>query len=163
MCGIVGYIGHRSVRDVLVNGLRKLEYRGYDSSGIALLEDDHIKIEKSVGRLAQLEDRLATRPLGGRIGIGHTRWATHGRPSDENAHPHSDCSGRFALVHNGIIENYLALREELNTKGHQFQSETDTEVVAHLAEELYNGDFVETMIQVGKRLRGAYAVPTHWW
>jgi glucosamine--fructose-6-phosphate aminotransferase (isomerizing) len=158
MCGIVGYIGHRTAQDVLLNGLRKLEYRGYDSAGIAVLDGGRIEIEKSVGRLSHLEERLAVRPLAGGTGIGHTRWATHGRPSDQNAHPHSDCSGRFALVHNGIVENYLALREELIAKGHQFESETDTEVVAHLVEELYNGDFFQTMIQVGKRLRGAYAL-----
>ncbi|MBX6352419.1 MAG: glutamine--fructose-6-phosphate transaminase (isomerizing) [Thermoflavifilum sp.] len=158
MCGIVGYIGFRDAQNVLIGGLRKLEYRGYDSAGIAVLDSGRIEIQKSVGRLANLEDRLGGRPLPGHIGIGHTRWATHGRPSDENAHPHSDCSGRFALVHNGIIENYLALREELLAKGHQFTSETDTEVVAHLVEELYNGDFLQTMVQVGKRLRGAYAL-----
>jgi glutamine---fructose-6-phosphate transaminase (isomerizing) len=158
MCGIVGYVGPRSVQDVVIGGLRKLEYRGYDSAGIASLENGKVTVMKSVGRLANLEDKLATESLQGHLGIGHTRWATHGRPSDENAHPHQDCSGRFAIVHNGIVENYLTIREELLEKGHQFQSETDTEVVAHLIEELYNGNFFETMVEVGKRIRGAYAL-----
>jgi glucosamine--fructose-6-phosphate aminotransferase (isomerizing) len=158
MCGIVGYIGNRNVRDVIVGGLAKLEYRGYDSAGIATLDEGKITVVKSVGRLANLEDKLETTPVGGHLGIGHTRWATHGRPSDENAHPHQDCSGRFAIIHNGIIENYLSLREELIEKGHEFKSETDTEVVAHLIEELYNGDLLSTMVAVGKRIKGAYAL-----
>ncbi|WDL98899.1 glutamine--fructose-6-phosphate transaminase (isomerizing) [Alicyclobacillus sp. ALC3] len=158
MCGIVGYVGPRNVSEVVVGGLRKLEYRGYDSSGIATIDDKQLHVVKAVGRLSALEERLSTEPVQGSIGIGHTRWATHGRPSDENAHPHQDCSGRFAIVHNGIVENYLALREELTAKGHQFKSETDTEVVVHLIEELYNGDFIQTMVQVGKRLHGAYAL-----
>lgn len=158
MCGIVGYIGPRNAQDVVVGGLAKLEYRGYDSAGIASMEDGKLKVMKAVGRLANLEDKLATEPLSGHMGIGHTRWATHGRPSDENAHPHQDCSGRFAIVHNGIVENYLSLREELLASGHQFKSETDTEVVAHLIEELYNGNLFETMVAVGKRIRGAYAL-----
>jgi glucosamine--fructose-6-phosphate aminotransferase (isomerizing) len=158
MCGIVGYIGNRNVRDVIVGGLAKLEYRGYDSAGIATLDEGKITVVKSVGRLANLEDKLDTTPVGGHLGIGHTRWATHGRPSDENAHPHQDCSGRFAIIHNGIIENYLSLREELIEKGHEFKSETDTEVVAHLIEELYNGDLLSTMVAVGKRIKGAYAL-----
>jgi glucosamine--fructose-6-phosphate aminotransferase (isomerizing) len=158
MCGIVGYVGPRSVQDVVIGGLRKLEYRGYDSAGIASLEAGKVTVVKAVGRLVNLEDKLAAEGIQGHLGIGHTRWATHGRPSDENAHPHQDCSGRFAIVHNGIVENYLPLREELIEKGHQFESETDTEVVAHLIEELYNGNFFETMVEVGKRIRGAYAL-----
>lgn len=158
MCGIVGYIGARNVKDVVVGGLAKLEYRGYDSAGIAAIDGGNIKVVKSVGRLANLETKLETTELGGEAAIGHTRWATHGKPSDENAHPHQDCSGRFAIVHNGIVENYLSLREELMAAGHQFRSETDTEVVAHLIEELYNGDLFQTMIAVGKRIRGAYAL-----
>ncbi|MFB5192245.1 glutamine--fructose-6-phosphate transaminase (isomerizing) [Alicyclobacillus fastidiosus] len=158
MCGIVGYIGARNVKDVVVGGLAKLEYRGYDSAGIAAIDEGNIKVVKSVGRLANLEDKLASMPITGQAAIGHTRWATHGKPSDENAHPHQDCSGRFAIVHNGIVENYLSLREELMAAGHQFRSETDTEVVAHLIEELYNGDLFQTMIAVGKRIRGAYAL-----
>lgn len=158
MCGIVGYVGPRSVKDVVISGLRKLEYRGYDSAGIAVLDDGKVKIVKAVGRLVNLEDKLESHPIEGRVGIGHTRWATHGRPSDDNAHPHSDCSGRFAIVHNGIIENYLSLREELVAKGHQFVSETDTEVVAHLIEDVFNGSILDTMVAVGKRIRGAYAL-----
>jgi glucosamine--fructose-6-phosphate aminotransferase (isomerizing) len=158
MCGIVGYIGPRDVQDVVVGGLRKLEYRGYDSAGIATLTDDGLRVVKTVGRLANLEDKLAIEPAHGHLGIGHTRWATHGRPSDENAHPHQDCSGRFAVVHNGIVENYLSLREELAAKGHTFRSETDTEVVAHLIEELYDGDLFRTMVAVAERIRGAYAL-----
>ncbi|MCL6597479.1 glutamine--fructose-6-phosphate transaminase (isomerizing) [Alicyclobacillus macrosporangiidus] len=158
MCGIVGYVGPRAVRSVIVEGLRKLEYRGYDSAGIATLDGGVLRTVKAVGRLANLEEKLADGEAGGHIGIGHTRWATHGRPSDENAHPHQDCSGRFAIVHNGIIENYLSLREELLARGHQFKSETDTEVVAHLIEELYKGDLFQTMLDVAKRLRGAYAL-----
>lgn len=158
MCGIVGYVGPRDVSQVVVGGLRKLEYRGYDSSGIATIDDKQLRVVKAVGRLVALEEKLGGEPVDGTIAIGHTRWATHGKPSDENAHPHQDCSGRFAIVHNGIVENYLALREELIAKGHQFKSETDTEVVVHLIEELYNGDFLKTMVQVGKRLHGAYAL-----
>ncbi|KRW91209.1 glutamine--fructose-6-phosphate aminotransferase [Alicyclobacillus tengchongensis] len=158
MCGIVGYIGPRNVKDVVVGGLAKLEYRGYDSAGIAAIDDGNIKVVKSVGRLANLEAKLADSPVDGQAAIGHTRWATHGKPSDENAHPHQDCSGRFAIVHNGIVENYLSLREELVAAGHEFRSETDTEVVAHLIEEMYNGDLFQTMIAVGKRIRGAYAL-----
>jgi glutamine---fructose-6-phosphate transaminase (isomerizing) len=158
MCGIVGYVGPRNVSDVVIRGLSKLEYRGYDSAGIAALDGGVVRVVKSVGRLANLENKLAAEPLQGHLGIGHTRWATHGRPSDENAHPHQDCSGRFALVHNGIIENYLSLREELLAKGHEFQSETDTEVVVHLVEEMYNGDLQSTMIEVCKRIHGAYAL-----
>ncbi|WP_062305282.1 glutamine--fructose-6-phosphate transaminase (isomerizing) [Alicyclobacillus sendaiensis] len=158
MCGIVGYIGPRNVKDVVVGGLAKLEYRGYDSAGVAALADGNIRIVKAVGRLSNLEEKLAEMPISGHIAIGHTRWATHGKPSNENAHPHQDCSGRFAIVHNGIVENYLSLREELMALGHEFRSETDTEVVAHLIEEMYNGDLFETMIAVGKRIRGAYAL-----
>ena len=158
MCGIVGYIGSRHVKDVVIGGLRKLEYRGYDSAGIAAMEEGKLKVVKAVGRLVNLEEKLEDDKVDGHIGIGHTRWATHGKPSDENAHPHQDCSGRFAIVHNGIVENYLSLRDELMAAGHQFRSETDTEVVAHLIEEIYNGDLFETMIAVGKRIRGAYAL-----
>lgn len=158
MCGIVGYIGSRNITDVVIGGLAKLEYRGYDSSGIAVLDAGDIKVVKSVGRLANLEAKLEHMSVNGNAAIGHTRWATHGKPSDENAHPHQDCSGRFAIVHNGIVENYLSLREELEVAGHQFHSETDTEVVAHLIEEMYNGDLFQTLIAVGKRLRGAYAL-----
>jgi glucosamine--fructose-6-phosphate aminotransferase (isomerizing) len=156
MCGIVGYIGKKSAQEVLVSGLSKLEYRGYDSAGIAVHDGEVIKIRKSVGRLAALEAQLED--LGANVGIGHTRWATHGRPSHDNAHPHTDDTGRFIVVHNGIIENYLKLREELTAKGHVFKSETDTEVVAHLLYEEYDGDLFEAVKKVVKRLRGAYAL-----
>jgi len=162
MCGIVGYIGHRDTKDVVIGGLAKLEYRGYDSAGIAMLSNGKIEVAKSVGRLTNLENRLiseaAKTSFRGNIGIGHTRWATHGRPSDANAHPHLDCSGRFALVHNGIVENYQSLREELLAKGHKFQSETDTEVIVHLVEDLYQDNLFATMLNVGKRIEGAYAL-----
>ncbi|MCL6454987.1 MAG: glutamine--fructose-6-phosphate transaminase (isomerizing) [Alicyclobacillus sp.] len=159
MCGIVGYVGPRPVRDVVIEGLSRLEYRGYDSAGIASVEDGAIHVEKAVGRLSNLVDRLSDEgAFSGHIGIGHTRWATHGRPSDDNAHPHRDCRGRFAIVHNGIVENYLQLREDLLAKGHRFTSETDTEVVAHLMEELDTGDLFTTMMAVARQIRGAYAL-----
>ncbi|MGB8954015.1 MAG: class II glutamine amidotransferase, partial [Tumebacillaceae bacterium] len=138
MCGIVGYIGPKQAQDVLLHGLSKLEYRGYDSAGMAIYDNGEISVRKSVGRLANLAE-LVDGPdrMSGSQGIGHTRWATHGRPSDRNAHPHADDHGNFTVVHNGIIENYMALREELTAKGHTFLSETDTEVIAHLLDELW--------------------------
>ena len=161
MCGIVGFIG-KNKRDkaanVLLDGLAKLEYRGYDSAGIAVLGDGKIRVEKSVGRLSALRDKLKGKMPEGLLGIGHTRWATHGRPSDKNSHPHTDCSGDFVIVHNGIIENYLTLKEELIEAGHEFKSETDTEVVAHLLEEVYNGDFVASVRTVLSRVEGSYAL-----
>lgn len=135
MCGIVGYIGSRRAEDVLLDGLRRLEYRGYDSSGAATVHEKDLKTVKAVGKVALLADALSRTPLHGSIGIAHTRWATHGEPTDENAHPHLDCRGTLALVHNGIIENYVPLKAALMERGHQFRSETDTEVVAHLIEE----------------------------
>ncbi|MCL5057032.1 MAG: glutamine--fructose-6-phosphate transaminase (isomerizing) [Actinobacteria bacterium] len=158
MCGIVGYIGSGLAAPILLDGLKKLEYRGYDSSGIALLEDDRLKVYKKVGKLDALRNELAFRNFYATSGVGHTRWATHGRPSDENAHPHVDCQGRFAVAHNGIIENYLTLREWLISKGHKFRSETDTEVLPHLLEEFYEGDLVETVIQMTKKIEGSYAM-----
>ena len=158
MCGIVGYVGERPAADFLLEGLSKLEYRGYDSAGIAVYDGDHIRVEKSVGRLAALHDKLKDNMPQGCIGIGHTRWATHGRPSDKNAHPHTDCTGDFVVVHNGIIENYLALKEELIEKGHTFKSDTDTEVVPHLLEEVYNGDFVASVREVLRRIEGSYSL-----
>lgn len=157
MCGIVGYIGDRPAQDVLIQGLSKLEYRGYDSAGIAVFDQEHLYVEKTVGRLSALQDHIKE-PIPGTIGVGHTRWATHGRPSDDNAHPHTDCTGRFVVVHNGIIENYLKLREELLAKGHTFQSETDTEVVAHLLEDLYDGDLFRTTICLLEKIEGAFAL-----
>ena len=158
MCGIVGYVGDRQAAEFLLDGLSKLEYRGYDSAGIAVYDGENIRVEKSVGRLAALRDKIKGNVPMGSLGIGHTRWATHGRPSDVNSHPHTDCHGDFAIVHNGIIENYLALKEELIAKGHVFKSETDTEVVVHLLEEVYTGDFVAAVRAVLERVEGSYAL-----
>jgi glucosamine--fructose-6-phosphate aminotransferase (isomerizing) len=158
MCGIVGYIGSQEAAGILIDGLRKLEYRGYDSAGVAILSEGRIAIARRQGKLARLAEELAERPLAGQVGIGHTRWATHGAPSDENAHPHKDCSGRFAVVHNGIIENYLALRERLEAEGHLFTSETDTEVLAHLLESLYQGDLYEAVRGALQLVEGSYAL-----
>ena len=158
MCGIVGYVGDRQAAEFLLDGLSKLEYRGYDSAGIAVYDGENIRVEKSVGRLAALRDKIKGNVPMGSLGIGHTRWATHGRPSDVNSHPHTDCHGDFAIVHNGIIENYLALKEELIAKGHVFKSETDTEVVVHLLEEVYNGDFIAAVRAVLERIEGSYAL-----
>ena len=148
MCGIVGYIGNHEAAPFLLDGMSKLEYRGYDSAGIAVYENNSIRVEKCVGRLDALRQKLAGNMPVGNVGIGHTRWATHGRPSDRNAHPHTDSSGKFVVVHNGIIENYLGLKEELIAKGHEFLSETDSEVVAHLMADQYDGDFEETVKKV---------------
>ncbi len=158
MCGIVGYVGKGQASPFLIEGLTKLEYRGYDSAGIAVYNGTDIRVEKSVGRLASLKEKIEGNVPEGCIGIGHTRWATHGRPSDRNAHPHTDCSGDFVVVHNGIIENYLALKEDLIEKGHEFKSETDTEVVAHLLEEVYNGDFEASVREVLRRIEGSYSL-----
>lgn len=159
MCGIVGYIGFNQASDFLLDGMAKLEYRGYDSAGIAVIGPENvIKIQKKVGRLANLEAIVKADPNEGTVGIGHTRWATHGRPSDMNAHPHASEDGKFAVVHNGIIENYMPLKEELIEKGYHFKSETDTEVVAHLLEDMYDGDFVSTVRRMLNRVDGAYAL-----
>ncbi|MBA4544122.1 glutamine--fructose-6-phosphate transaminase (isomerizing) [Thermoactinomyces daqus] len=158
MCGIVGYIGAKQAQNILLEGLSKLEYRGYDSAGLAVYNGETISVNKAQGRLSNLEEKLAVRSLPGVLGIGHTRWATHGKPSDENAHPHVDSTGRFAVVHNGIIENYIQLKEELMAKGHTFQSETDTEVVAKLIGDLWNGDLVSTVQATVSRLEGAFAL-----
>lgn len=159
MCGIVGYIGFNQASDFLLDGMAKLEYRGYDSAGIAIIGPENvIKIQKKVGRLANLEAIVKADPNEGTVGIGHTRWATHGRPSDMNAHPHSSEDGKFAVVHNGIIENYMPLKEELIEKGYHFKSETDTEVVAHLLEDMYDGNFVSTVRRMLDRVDGAYAL-----
>ena len=159
MCGIVGYIGFNQASDFLLDGMAKLEYRGYDSAGIAVIGPENvIKIQKKVGRLANLEAIVKADPNEGTVGIGHTRWATHGRPSDMNSHPHSSEDGKFAVVHNGIIENYMPLKEELIEKGYHFKSETDTEVVAHLLADMYDGDFVGTVRRMLARVDGAYAL-----
>ena len=158
MCGIVGYVGEKQAANFLIDGLTKLEYRGYDSAGIAVFDGEKINVAKSVGRLAALKEKIKNNTPEGVMGIGHTRWATHGRPSDVNSHPHTDCSGKFAIVHNGIIENFMSLKEELIAKGHKFVSETDTEVVAHLIEDVYEGDFVEAVNKVLNRIEGSYSL-----
>ena len=161
MCGIVGYIGPRDAVPLLLEGLRRLEYRGYDSAGIATLHDGALHIRKCVGKLANLDASLRNHPIQGVPGIGQTRWATHGEPSETNSHPHTDCSGRIAVVHNGIIENYHELRLDLEKKGHRFKSETDTEVIPHLIEaELQAGapTFEDAIRRALKRSRGAYAL-----
>ncbi|MEO1815478.1 MAG: glutamine--fructose-6-phosphate transaminase (isomerizing) [Acetobacterium sp.] len=158
MCGIVGYIGDKQAQDVLISGLSRLEYRGYDSAGIATLENEVIRVEKKKGRLKNLEDVLEKTPLSGQVGIGHTRWATHGVPSDANAHPHCSVNKEISVVHNGIIENYMSLKDELQAMGHVFISDTDTEVIAHLLNELYNGDLVQTIQIALKRMKGSYAL-----
>lgn len=158
MCGIVGYIGAQQAQKILLEGLSKLEYRGYDSAGLAVFNGEAIRIEKTKGRLVDLESKLSDSELTGNVGIGHTRWATHGEPSDRNAHPHTDQAERFAVVHNGIIENYMELREELIAKGYKFTSETDTEVIAKLLADLDTGDLVSTVQRVVSRLTGAFAI-----
>src|SRR5882724_31236 len=150
MCGIVGYIGPKKVVPVIIEGLRKLEYRGYDSAGIAVVpQSGKLEIRRAPGKRRNLEEVIAKHPLEGTYGIGHTRWATHGRPTEENAHPHRDCTGQIVVVHNGIIENYLELKEKLQKEGHKFVTETDTEIVAHLEE------IVRRSL---KELRGIYAL-----
>jgi len=158
MCGIMGYIGERPAVPILLDGLRRLEYRGYDSAGIAVMDGGRIEVRKASGKLARLEEIVERSPIDGTVGIGHTRWATHGHPSDENAHPHADCRGRVVVIHNGIIENFLALKEHLIARGHRFQSDTDTEVLAHLIEEAYEGDLGAAVAHAVGRARGAYAL-----
>jgi glutamine---fructose-6-phosphate transaminase (isomerizing) len=161
MCGIVGYIGPKKVVPVIIEGLRKLEYRGYDSAGIAVVtKDGKLEIRRAAGKLRNLEEAIAKSPIEGTYGIGHTRWATHGRPTEENAHPHRDCSGQIVVVHNGIIENYLELKEQLQREGHKFVTETDTEIVAHLVEKhsANNTPLEEAVRKSLKDLRGIYAL-----
>ena len=160
MCGIIGYIGKRNAVPVLLYGLQRLEYRGYDSAGIAVVDNENgkILIEKQVGKIKDLQEHLWGKKIEGHLGLGHTRWATHGSPTIENAHPHISQGGKFAIVHNGIIENYMELKKYLQEKGYKFKSETDTEVIAHLLEDEYNGNLLDTALKVAKRLEGAYAV-----
>ncbi len=157
MCGIVGYIGEKKAVPVLIGGLQKLEYRGYDSAGVAVFDQGVIEVRKFKGRLAVLEQHLQKESLNGSLGIGHTRWATHGEPSDVNSHPHTNCSGDIAVVHNGIIENYMQIKSMLIEKGYVFVSETDTEVLAHYIDFYYHGDLVEAVKQVLAKIRGSYA------
>jgi len=158
MCGIVGYVGHRDAVPVILEGLRRLEYRGYDSAGIAVVRDGRLERRRSAGKLQNLEQSLAAEPLSGQYGLGHTRWATHGRPSEENAHPHQDCGGRIVVVHNGIIENYLKLKARLSAEGHRFLTQTDTEVVAHLVESLMKGSFESAVQQAVRELEGVFSL-----
>ncbi len=159
MCGIVGYTGAQNGAPILLEGLKKLEYRGYDSAGIAVIQDRTIHIQKVTGRIANLCEKTQDgRLMPGCTGIGHTRWATHGAPTDTNAHPHASNDGRFAVVHNGIIENYVELRRELTEKGYHFESETDTEVIVHLVEHYYHGDFQQAVMKAANRLQGSYAL-----
>jgi glutamine---fructose-6-phosphate transaminase (isomerizing) len=159
MCGIIGYIGSKQVVPILIDGLRRLEYRGYDSAGVAVVRDGAIDLRRSAGKLARLEEVIASTPIDGEYGIGHTRWATHGRPTEENAHPHRDCTGRIVVVHNGIIENYLDLKQQLQREGHAFVTETDTEIVAHLVEREMKADGLENAVRRALLyMRGLFAL-----
>lgn len=158
MCGIVGYFGKREASPLLVEGLSKLEYRGYDSAGVAILKEGNLEIAKCKGRLSCLEEKLKDSPLNGTIGIGHTRWATHGQPSDVNSHPHSNGKKTISVVHNGIIENYISIREWLISKGYEFTSETDTEVIPQLIDYYYDGDLVKAVMKAVSKMEGAYAI-----
>ncbi|HKO57272.1 MAG TPA: glutamine--fructose-6-phosphate transaminase (isomerizing) [Thermoanaerobaculia bacterium] len=160
MCGIIGYVGTRDVVPVIIGGLRKLEYRGYDSAGIAVVDGNGVEVVRAEGKLTNLESKLNDKPLQGSFGMGHTRWATHGKPNENNAHPHRDCSGKVVVIHNGIIENFLPLKQSLQAKGHEFKTETDTEVVAHLIEETMKDgtEFSEAVRKTLKELEGHYAL-----
>ncbi|MGA2091249.1 MAG: glutamine--fructose-6-phosphate transaminase (isomerizing), partial [Endomicrobiales bacterium] len=158
MCGIVGYVGEKQSAGIILDGLRRLEYRGYDSAGIAAIVGGGISVRRSVGKLHLLAEVLKNQALAGTTGIGHTRWATHGKPSEENAHPHTDCTGKIVVVHNGIIENYQELKKNLAAEGHVFKSETDTEIVAHLVEKEYKGDLLAAVQAALSQVRGAYAL-----
>ena len=159
MCGIIGYIGSKPVVPVLLDGLRRMEYRGYDSAGVALVSPEGIELRRSAGKLINLENAIRTEPIDGVYGVGHTRWATHGRPTEENAHPHRDCTGKIVVVHNGIIENYLELKHELQGQGHAFKTETDTEIVAHLVEREMGTDGLENAVRRAlKLMRGMFAL-----
>ena len=159
MCGIIGYIGPKDVVPVLIDGLRRLEYRGYDSAGVAVVRDGQVELRRSAGKLSRLEDVINGHPISGEYGVGHTRWATHGRPTEENAHPHRDCTGKIVVVHNGIIENYLDLKHELQGQGHKFVTETDTEIVAHLVERESRDDGLENAVRRALHLmRGLFAL-----
>src|SRR5882724_5761639 len=161
MCGIVGYVGKKRVVPVIIEGLRRLEYRGYDSAGIAVCGNgEGLQIRRAEGKLRNLEEVIRLKPLDGTYGIGHTRWATHGRPTEENAHPHRDCTGRIVVVHNGIIENYLQLKSQLRKTDHQFVTETDTEIIAHLIEEYLKEDrnFEKAVRRAMLDLKGIFAL-----
>src|SRR6476619_3247501 len=159
MCGIIGYIGSKPVVPVLLDGLRRMESRGYDSAGVAVVSPEGIALRRSAGKLANLEQAIRVEPVEGLYGVGHTRWATHGRPTEENAHPHRDCTGRIVVVHNGIIENYLELKQELQSQGHEFTTETDTEIVAHLVAPETKADGLATAVRRALLyMRGLFAL-----
>ncbi|KYH35262.1 glutamine--fructose-6-phosphate aminotransferase [Clostridium tepidiprofundi DSM 19306] len=158
MCGIVGYFGNRRADSILLQGLEKLEYRGYDSAGVSILDNDSLKIVKCKGRIKNLRDKLSKNPLNGTIGIGHTRWATHGEPSDLNAHPHTNEKATISVVHNGIIENYIHLKEWLCSHGYNFSTDTDTEVIPNLIDYYYNGSIIEAVIKATQKMEGSYAI-----
>lgn len=158
MCGIIGYVGKENAVPIIVEGLKKLEYRGYDSAGIAIYGKNGFDVIKQKGRLAALEMRLSGQEFSGHMGIGHTRWATHGEPSDINSHPHVGSKNKIAVVHNGIIENYKNLKGRLENHGVNFNSQTDSEVIAQLAEHYYNGDLLDTVVHVSNTLEGSYAL-----
>src|SRR2546426_5745291 len=159
MCGIVGYIGPKKVVPLIIDGLRRLEYRGYDSAGIAVVNDGKVDVRRASGKLRNLEEAINKAPLEGTYGIGHTRWATHGRPTEENAHPHRDCTGKVVVVHNGIIENYLELKHQLQEQGHRFVTETDTEIVAHMVEREMKDDGLENAVRRSlMHMRGLFAL-----
>src|SRR3954449_13336911 len=159
MCGIVGYIGTQRAVPIILEGLKRLEYRGYDSAGLAVYcADEQLAIRRAKGKLRNLEQAIQLNPVDGVFGIGHTRWATHGRPTEENAHPHRDCKGNVVVVHNGIVENYLALKEQLQAEGHEFKTETDTEVIAHLVEKHFQGNLEQAVRAAVKELTGVFAL-----
>src|SRR5512132_1035896 len=159
MCGIVGYIGNRKAVPIILEGLKRLEYRGYDSAGLAVYCDDNdLAVRRASGKLRNLEDAIRLSPVDGSYGIGHTRWATHGRPCEENAHPHRDCKGDIVVVHNGIVENYLQLKHQLESEGHTFVTETDTEVIAHLVEKHFAGNLEEAVRAAVKEITGVFAL-----
>jgi glucosamine--fructose-6-phosphate aminotransferase (isomerizing) len=159
MCGIVGYIGTQKAVPIILEGLKRLEYRGYDSAGLAVYcGDNQLEVRRAKGKLRNLEDAIRLNPVDGSFGIGHTRWATHGRPTEENAHPHRDCKGDIVVVHNGIVENYLSLKHQLEAEGHVFKTETDTEVIAHLVEKYFAGNLEEAVRTTVKQLSGVFAL-----
>ncbi|MEE8324895.1 MAG: hypothetical protein V3R31_04505, partial [Candidatus Humimicrobiaceae bacterium] len=168
MCGIVAYIGKKNCKNILIDGLKRLEYRGYDSAGIAIMVpqgpgsdasgNNVIEVVKEAGKIREMEGQAQESSIDGKCGIGHTRWATHGEPTKVNAHPHKDCSGKIAVIHNGIIENFEELRSELKEKGHKFISDTDTEVLPHMLEEYYDGDLLLAMQRLMGRIKGSGAI-----
>src|SRR3990172_2550380 len=158
MCGIIGYVGDQASAPIIIKGLKRLEYRGYDSAGIAVLKNGDLELVRREGNLSNLESVLDFSRLAANLGIGHTRWATHGRPSEANAHPHLDCTDKIAVVHNGIIENFHQLRRELAERGHDLRSETDTEVIAHLIAEAFNGDLYQAVKDALKHIEGSFAL-----